>query len=393
MTIEDKRGLLVTIPVYFALISICAVWAHKTQKRMESQGIADTLSSHYLGGRAMGPLLLTGTVFATFYSGYTVVGIPNEAYKNGWMAFRWTTASFGIITGYFGTGLRLRKAALVRNHKTPVDFITDRFQSQMLSSTVLFLQVIPALIYLTAQVVALKSTLNGIFGLQASITYPAVIIMATIVFFEWAGGINCVALTDCVQGLVMVVGYILLSCVLARNFGGWKDLDPATYPKPEFFQTPSKALQLDFWQFTIVTFSFFTLPHLMQRIYAARDLFSLRCAYTFMTSGFWFMMMVGVFIGTLGVQILNGENVPSPFTAVLDQVLKLGGFPRVVGLIAVTASLAAIMSTADSLLIAISQLVTEEVVYPLYPHATPADMAWVGRFVSLAAAVVATLLG
>jgi hypothetical protein len=48
----------------------------------------------------------------------------------------------------------------------------------------------------------------------------------------------------------------------------------------------------------------------------------------------------------------------NPFAVILEQVMLLGGFAKVVGVLAFTASLAAIMSTADSLIIAISQLVT-----------------------------------
>jgi Na+/proline symporter len=159
----------------------------------------------------------------------------------------------------------LRKAALiVRNHKTPVDFITDRFQSQLLRLTVLFLQVVPALIYITAQVVALKSTLNSIFGLDEDSAYPVIIIMFITLMFEWLGGINSIALTDCVQGLLMLAAYIALPVIFVVHFGGWKELDPITYPKPEYYQTPPKEQQLDFWQFAMQTFTFFTLPHLMQ---------------------------------------------------------------------------------------------------------------------------------
>ena len=68
---------------------------------MQAGGVADKLSAHYLAGRAIGPVLTTGTVFASFYSGYTVVGIPNEAYSNGWVALRWVAAGFGMITGEF----------------------------------------------------------------------------------------------------------------------------------------------------------------------------------------------------------------------------------------------------------------------------------------------------
>lgn len=234
--------MYVTVPLYFVLIACCAYWGQTKQRRMQADGVSDKLSSHYLGGRALGPLLTAGTIFASFYSGYTVVGIPNEAFdRNGWMAFRWVAAGFSIITGYFGTGLRLRKAALVRNHKTPVDFITDRFQSQVLRYTILFLQVIPALIYITAQVVALRGTLNTIFGLDQDSYFPVLIIMLLTLLFEWVGGINCVALTDCVQGCIMLVAYVCLPIIITRNFGGWDSIDPETYPRQDYIQTPSSV--------------------------------------------------------------------------------------------------------------------------------------------------------
>ena len=68
--------------------------------------------------------------------------------------------------GLVGCGLRLRKASVVRNHQSPCDFITDRFQSQLLRYTIVFLQVVPSIIYLSAQVNALKGTFNALFGLD-----------------------------------------------------------------------------------------------------------------------------------------------------------------------------------------------------------------------------------
>jgi Na+/proline symporter len=64
--------------------------------------------------------------------------------------------SSAIVWGYFGTGIRLRKASNIRNHQSPVDFITDRFQSQFLRYTIVTLQVVPAVIYLAPQVAAIK---------------------------------------------------------------------------------------------------------------------------------------------------------------------------------------------------------------------------------------------
>ena len=71
----------------------------------------------------------------------------------------------------------------------------------------------------------------------------------------------------------------------------------------------------------------------------------------------------------------------------------IGGFAEAVGVIALTASLAAIMSTADSLIIAISQLVAVEVIWPWRPHATQNQMAWAGRFTSLVSVIMGLIIG
>ena len=90
--------------------------------------------------------------------------------------------------------------------------------------------------------------------------YPVVIIMFLILMFEWAGGLSSVALTDCIQGFVMLLSFIMLPSIIKKNFGGWTELDVETYPQPEFFATPSKETQWSFWQFSLINVSFFTLP-------------------------------------------------------------------------------------------------------------------------------------
>ena len=221
-----------------------------------------------------------------------------------------------------------------------------------------------------------------------------IIIMVLTLLFEWIGGMRCVAMTDCIQASIMVGAYMCLPIIIAKNFGGWRDLNPDTYPRPDFYQTPSWEGQMDFWQFAITCYTFFTLPHLMQRNYAARDLFSLKCAFVSMAVGAWLLMFSGVFIGTVAVSILaDKENVTNPLVAILEEVMGLGSFPLFVGLLTITAILAAIMSTVDSLLVAMSQIVTEEIVYPLYPNASPDEMTWCGRAVSTAAVVFSIVLG
>lgn len=91
---DDRRpGLMLTVPLYFLVLLMCAVWAHRRNRQevnrsssgityqLHQDGRTDTLSVHYLGGRSLNPVLTAGTIFASFFSGYTFVGIPDEAYK------------------------------------------------------------------------------------------------------------------------------------------------------------------------------------------------------------------------------------------------------------------------------------------------------------------------
>ncbi|KAL7506888.1 hypothetical protein ACHAXN_004100 [Cyclotella atomus] len=202
---QHLPGLYISVPIYFVLLGGCAYWAHRRMERMEHEHTADKLSAHYLGGKDFGPWMTAGTIFASLFSGYTVIGVPNEAYNTGWAALRWMSTIWAIVWGYFGTGIRLRKASNIRNHQSPVDFISDRFQSQFLRYTIVILQVVPAVIYLAAQVAAIKGTFNSMFNLSPDSAYPVVVITAIILIFEWVGGLSSVALTDCVQAVVMIL--------------------------------------------------------------------------------------------------------------------------------------------------------------------------------------------
>lgn len=221
---ENRTGLYVTIPLYFCILGLATYYAHRKMKHMANEGMNDQMSAHYLGGRSFGPLVTAGTMFASQFSGYTVVGVPNEAFRTGWQALRWMPTSCALVMGYFGSAWRLRKTGLIRNHASPVDFITDRYQSQVLRYTIFFLQVFSALIYLAAQVVSIKQTFNDIFEIDPNSVYPVIIIMLLILMFEWLGGLSSVAITDSIQALVMILSFIILPFVIKKNFGGWADL-------------------------------------------------------------------------------------------------------------------------------------------------------------------------
>jgi Na+/proline symporter len=197
---------------------------------------------------------------------------------------------FTVAIALMGTGYRLRKAGAERNHSSPVDFITDRYQSQILRYTIVFLQILPTLLYLAVHIIAIRRAFNGVIGIGPNNNLPVILITAFLLGSELIGGLSSVAITDTIQGIIMIAAFVFIPIALKLNFGGWVELDPSTYPSPEFYQTPSKDSQWLFWQFSLINVSFLTLPHVMQRVYAARDLKSLKFGYTVVSIAPWLIV-------------------------------------------------------------------------------------------------------
>lgn len=127
---NNRIGLFIAIPCYFVLLICCAAYANRKNKKRH--GGEDELTSHYLGGRDFGPWLLPGTMLAGWFSGYTIVGVPNESYMTGWLALRWLNGTIGVIVVLAAVSPRIQKAGFVRNHQSSLDFLTDRYRSQLL---------------------------------------------------------------------------------------------------------------------------------------------------------------------------------------------------------------------------------------------------------------------
>ena len=134
----------------------------------------------------------------------------------------------------------------------------------------------------------------------------------------------------------MIFGAVSVTCVVKYYWGGWVALDPSTFPKPEFYQTPTKSQQWLWWQLLFMTISmvFYTVTN--KRIYAASSLEGIRMGAISMFAGPWIATIGAIFIGTMGVQILGEScstlpaseqeacmNPASPFAAILEQIMSM----------------------------------------------------------------------
>ena len=104
---SNQIGLYLAIPLYLGVMGLAALKAWRAGQRRAAAAVArdgvltvdGEMSSHFLGGRSFGVFVTTMTLFASLFSGYTVIGIPNEAYTRGWYAARWLPAEVLAVLG------------------------------------------------------------------------------------------------------------------------------------------------------------------------------------------------------------------------------------------------------------------------------------------------------
>ena len=323
------------------------------------------LDNFYLAGRNLGGFVLLLTLYATQYSGNTLLGYPGEAFQLG---FAWVMSvgfMMAIIVVYLLFAPQLQRIAKQKHFITPGDWITYRFNSPSLTLVANVLLVAAISNYLLAQLMAMGHVTEGLSG--GSIPYWVGVLLLTfvVIIYETVGGMRAVAWTDCVQGLMLLVGLIGLLIAVGPTLDHLANLtNEITRTSPEKVVVPSWEISRN-WFSTIILigFSGAVYPHAIQRIYAARSARSLKRAFSVMvflplvTTGV--MFLVGILaIGELSDGGDPDQVMPTLLTMWAGQSTLLFGLSVLV----ITAIVAAVMSTADSVLLSLSSILAKDII-------------------------------
>ena len=181
----------------------------------------DSMSSFYLAGKNLGALVLFFTLYATQYSGNTLIGYPGEAYRLGYAWIMSVGFMMAIVVAYLLFAPPLYRASRREHFVTPGDWITHRFGANGRSGLTLFagvLFVVAIANYLLAQLLAVGHIVSGLSGGAIPFWAGVVVLAVIILFYETLGGMQAVAWTDCIQGLLLFVGLLgMLAAVVAGS--------------------------------------------------------------------------------------------------------------------------------------------------------------------------------
>ena len=350
-------GVIIPLVVFLAVIFFIGFWS---SKKLESS-TGGFLQEYFLGGRELGGFVLAMTMVATYGSASSFLGGPGTAYT---MGFGWVLlAMTQVVTGYFVLLILGKKFAILArkyNAITLMDFLKVRYNS----TAVVLLSSISMIIFLfsamTAQWVGGGRLIESLTGMKY--TTALFIFAVSVLVYVVIGGFRAVAVTDAVQGGVMVIGTLILLIAVIIAGGGVPNIMQDLLSENPNLVTPygndgnlSAAYVSSFW--ILVGVGVVGLPQMAVRAMSYKNTRSMHRALVIGTIVTGFIMLNMHLIGIFARPILPGVEVAD--TVIPLVALKV--LPAWLAGIVLAAPLAAIMSTVDSLLILVSSSIVKDV--------------------------------
>lgn len=386
---------LVMIVAYFGVLFWIGLVA--------SRKISD-MKDYFVAGKQLNYWLVSFSSRATGESGWLLLGLTGMGFAVGIHAF-WVVLGEVIGVTLCWVLLTQRFKVLTDRYEsiTVTDYLSDRVRdtSHIIRIIATIALVIFITTYVSAQFAACGKAFTGFLGIPHA--WGVIIGVVIVGFYSVAGGFYAVAWSDLVQGVLMLFGLILLPVTGIIMAGGWTATMSAVHTAdPQLLSVWGKMGwgwkgALSALGLTAVGLGYLGSPQLFVRFIAVKN-------RTELTKGAMIAVLFtiladagAVLTGMAGRALLNGTLAPHKATLLKDseQILPIMAnslFPLLITGLLIAVVLAAIMSTADSLLVLVSSAVVRDTWQKIFrPNADPAALTKLSRVVTLALCLVALL--
>lgn len=421
---------LVAFAAYMIGVVLLGALSHKLLSR------GTFLKEYFLGDRKLNAWVLGLTYVATSVSAGSFVGFPSLIYTHGWIMALW-------IAGYMVSGLvskgalakRLNQVSRLSGSITVPDVLRDRFQSPMLGLLASVFLLIFLVFNLVGQFKAggliLQQAFTGVRDAPAyqatqrttadtlsslgawqepdapnddfyGTEYPhyvigVLIFAVTVVAYTTYGGFWAVTWTDVLQGIVIVVGAVLLMILALIKVGGLTSAteqlraaspDLVTGPGPDNYLPLGLAVSF----FFLWTLGSMGQPVGMVRLMACRDTPTLRRSL-FMI-GFYYAL---IYLPLVVTFVCARALYPDQFLSNSDKIMPTMAlavtedWPLLGGLILAAPYAAAMSAVAGFLLLMSSSLVRDIYQRNINPSVSPRLVRWVSYGTTAVVGVIVTL--
>ena len=348
-----------------------------------SFGKSKTLDGFLIGGRNIGAWATAFAYGTTYFSAVVFVGYAGQHGWNIGIGAIWIgigNAVLGCLLSWLLFANKTRKMTKLLGARTMPDFFEKRYNCKsmkILAAVIIFVFLVP---YSAAVYKGLGSLFSVVFPGVETWVWMLIIAALTAVYLV-AGGYIATAYTDLIQGVIMLIGVILLviSVLNHENVGGLGGLisnlrDFQSLPGDPNPITGSQLTNIfggssfKFLCVNIMLTSFGTwgLPQMIGKFYAIKDTAAIKRG-TIISTIFCIVIGCGAYlIGSTSRLILGGQlpagGIDSIIPSVLMEVLGNGTWGIIFLAIIMILLLSASMSTLESVVLTSASAVAVDLI-------------------------------
>ena len=333
-----------------------------------------TSEDYYVGGRKMGSLHVGLSVVATDVGGGFSIGLGGLGFLMGisgsWMLFT------GLIGAWLSAVVLIPKVARMEKFSELYTFpqIFGHFYSPKVALMAGVISAVGYIGFTSSQILAGAKLASASF-VDLNMNTALIIMGVIVIVYTALGGIKAVIYTDTVQWIFLMVGLIFVGIPISYSaIGGYSAIVETV--KPEMLSLTNISWQtIVNWAFTIIPIWFVGMT-LYQRIYSCGDEKTAQKAWFIAGLFEWpIMAFMGVLLGLfarvgadqgmfayLGYETIEALDPEKGLPLLLRTVLPVG----LMGIM-MSAYFSAIMSTADSCLMASSGNVATDIIDRFIP--------------------------
>lgn len=345
--------------IYLAIMVCVGLYSWKKTK---------TLNDFILGGRKIGSWLTAFAYGTSYFSAVVFIGYAGQF---GWeygLSSTWIgigNALIGSLLAWLVLGKRTRIMTKHLKSSTMPDFFEKRYNSKSLkivSSFIIFVFLVP---YSASVYKGLSNLFSMAFNINVNI---CIIIMAAITaFYVIAGGYIATAISDFIQGIIMLVGIVLVVVFVIENSGGLsyaiselsqiKSSDGSSGNYSSLFGPDPLGL---IGVIILTSLGTWGLPQMIHKFYTIKDDKAIKHGTIISTVFALFVAGGSYFMGTFSrLYIPTDENgKPSVSIDMIVPTMLREALPEILIGIVVVLVLSASMSTLSSLVITSSSTFT-----------------------------------
>ena len=356
---SSNQIIILSVFLGYLLFNVVVSFAYS--KKAEKSLHTSEENKYFIGGRNMNGLLLAMTTMATYTSVSSFISGPGAAgltygYAQAWIATVQVPVTF-LVLGVLGNKLAMvsRRTGAV----TVVGYLKARYKSDALVIITSLLMVAFFMAQMIGQFTGGATLISSITGLNHVVSL--LIFGAVVIIYTSFGGFSAVAITDTIQGIVMCIGTFLFIFFVLKAGGGLSGIDaglarnlPGVYD--DLFSVYTPGTLISFW--VLVGFGTLGLPQTAVRSMGFKNTKSLHSAMWIgaLTCSF---IIVGMHMaGTWAGALVDTNNLPTSdyfIPYIVQKIMPVG----LAGTF-LAAPMAAVMSTADSLLILASAAIVKD---------------------------------